>query len=77
MKILQCYDKLVTNMTLGCSELVKLSNGCDMVVTRFSQGCYKVVVTRLSPACDRVARTLQPCHTLVISVWYSIPAGPL
>ena len=35
MKILQCCDKLVTNMTLWsqcCSELVKLLHGCDEVV---------------------------------------------
>ena len=71
VKILQCCDKLVTNMTLwsqGCSELVKLLHGCDEVVARLSQGCHKVV-TRLSQACDKVAGTLQPCHNLVISVW--------
>ena len=32
------------------------------------QGCHKVV-TRLSQGCDKVARTPQPCHHLVISVW--------
>ena len=26
----------------GCSELVKLLHGCDKVVTRLSQGCYKL-----------------------------------
>ena len=49
MKILQCRDKLVRNMTLwsqGCSELVKLLHGCDKVVARLLQGCYKLV-TRL------------------------------
>ena len=58
VKILQCCDKLVTNMTLwsqGCSELVKLLH----VVTRWWQGC------------DKVAKSLQPCHNLVISVWVS------
>ena len=49
VKILQCYDKLVENMTLwsqGCSELVKLLHGCDEVVARFAQAFYKLV-TRL------------------------------
>ena len=48
VKILQCCDKLVTNMTLwsqGCSELVKLLHGCDEVVARLSQGCHKVVTS--------------------------------
>ena len=39
VKILQCCDKLVINMTLwsqGCSELVKLLRGCEEVVARLS-----------------------------------------
>ena len=30
---------------------------------------YYKVVARLKQGCDKVARTPQPCHHLVISVW--------
>ena len=50
----------MTLWSQGCSELVKLLHGCD------------VVVARLSQAYDTVAGTLQPCHKLVISVWFGL-----
>ena len=41
MKVLQCCDEVVTNMTLwsqDCSELVKVLHGCDKVGLQRSTG---------------------------------------
>ena len=59
----------MTLWSQGCSEPVKLLHGCDKA--------YKVV-TKLKQGCDKVARTLQPYHNLVITLsflyggWHSV-----
>ena len=61
VKLLQSCNNVVKKMTLwsqSYSEPVKLLHGCDKA--------YKVV-TKLNQGCDKVARTLQPYHNLVIT----------
>ena len=59
----------LARLSQGCSGVVKILQGCDKLVvtnmTLWSQGCSELV--NLLHGGNKVARTLQPCHNLVIS----------